>query len=465
MTDNTLKAALLPFYLALYDESFPRIRPGIDQFLKEVAGRLESNGVTIVKLPVCRVKEEFNRAVQKAESEEVHALITLHLAYSPSLEAVDALIKTDLPLIVMDTTPSYSFGPGTAPDEIMYNHGIHGVQDLCNLLVRNHKYFVIEAGHMDHSDIIDRITRHVRSAKMAKTMRNARTGLIGEPFTGMGDFAVKPEVLKKTIGTTIVRTSPAEMEKLLPDEEDPAIDRELKADAIRFDLKEINPELHRLSVRAGLALRKWVEDQQLTAFTINFSEITGTRGLPVMPFLEISKLISSGTGYAGEGDVLTASFTGALFSSFREVTFTEMFCPDWKNNAVFLSHMGEMNPGLSAQRPKLVNMEWKFTEAPSPVIPAGCYKEGRAVFANLAPAGNGVYSMILAPVTLLREPGNTRFAGNIRGWMRPDIPLKEFLQNFSRLGGTHHSALIYTEERDIIKTFGEMTGWEVHELA
>ena len=49
--------------------------------------------------------------------------------------------------------------------------------------------------------------------------------------------------------------------------------------------------------------------------------------------------------------------------------------------------------------------------------------------------------------------------------MRPDIPLKEFLQNFSRLGGTHHSALIYTEERNIIKTFGKITGWEVHGLA
>ncbi len=60
---------------------------------------------------------------------------------------------------------------------------------------------------------------------------------------------------------------------------------------------------------------------------------------------------------------------------------------------------------------------------------------------------------------------NTRFAGNIRGWRKPDIPLKEFLQNLSRIGGTHHSAPIYTEERNIIKIFGEMTGRGVHGLA
>jgi L-arabinose isomerase len=377
---------------------------------------------------------------------------------------VDALLKTKLPLIVMDTTPAFSFAPGQSPDEIMYNHGIHGVQDMCNLLVRNNRHFVIEAGHMDHSDIINRITRHVRSAKMAMAMRNARTGLIGRPFEGMGDFAVDPATLKETTGAAIIRANTTDIGKYMPDESDPSVERELEADAARFDTKETDPGLHRLSVRNGIALREWIKEQQLTAFTLNFSEITQNSGLSVMPFLEISKLLAGGTGYAGEGDVLTASFIGALFAGFREVTFTEMFCPDWEHNAVFLSHMGEMNVELTAGKPRLINMEWKFTSAPAPVLAAGCYKEGRALFANLAPTDEHAWSLILAPVTMLPESSDTRFAHNIRGWMRPDIPLADFLEAFSRLGGTHHSALIYTEEKDIIKIFGEMMGWDVHML-
>ncbi len=461
MNDHILKAALLPFYLELYDQSFPEIRPRIDGFLNEVAGRLESNGVSIVKLPVCRVHEEFSRAVQKAEAEAVDAIITLHLAYSPSLESVDALLNTNLPLIVMDTTPVFSFASGQYPAEIMYNHGIHGVQDMCNLLIRNKKHFVIEAGHMDHSDIINRITRHVRSAKMAMAMRNARTGLIGQPFEGMGDFAVDPETLNKTTGAEVIRANTTDIGKYMPDDADPSINRELEADAMHFDTNEADPSLHRLSVRNGLALRKWVKDNRLTAFTLNFSEITQNSGLSVMPFLEISKLLAGGTGYAGEGDVLTASFLGALFAGFREVTFTEMFCPDWEHQAVFLSHMGEMNIELTAGKPKLINMEWKFTTATAPVLAAGCYKEGRAIFANLAPIDGHSYSLILAPVSMLPEGTDSRFTHHIRGWMKPEMPLTDFLKAFSRLGGTHHSALIYTEEKDIIKTFGEMMGWEV----
>lgn len=56
------------------------------------------------------------------------------------------LADTRLPIIVCDTTPSYSYGPEQHPDELMYNHGIHGVQDMFNLLVRNGKPFTIEVG-------------------------------------------------------------------------------------------------------------------------------------------------------------------------------------------------------------------------------------------------------------------------------------------------------------------------------
>ncbi len=34
------------------------------------------------------------------------------------------------------------------------------------------------------------------------------------------------------------------------------------------------------------------------------------------------------------------------------------------------------------------------------------------------------------------------FAETLRGWIRPRIPVADFLESYSRLGGTHHSALL-----------------------
>ncbi len=56
---------------------------------------------------------------------------------------------------------------------------------------------MIEAGHWQESDVIDRTVARLHACKMFRTMRNSRVGIIGKPFDGMGDFAIDFAVLKK----------------------------------------------------------------------------------------------------------------------------------------------------------------------------------------------------------------------------------------------------------------------------
>jgi L-arabinose isomerase len=457
-----MKAALLPLYLELYDISFPEIRPRINLFVDKVEEALKTKGLEIIKLPVCRIKEEFEKAISKAEESGAYAIITLHLAYSPSLESAESLAKTDLPIIIMDTTPTYEFGPEQSSNEIMFNHGIHGVQDMCNLLLRNKKDFIIEAGYFEKSDFIERITDHVKSASMAYNMKNCRTGIIGNPFKSMGDFAVDPTHLKESIGVETISIKPQDVSDFLLNDKDPEIEEEIAKDKIRFDISEADPALHRQSVKTGLALRRLIKEKDLSAFTVNFLDITKAGGFPIMPFLEISKSMARGTGYAGEGDVLTASLISALFSVYDEVTFTEMFCPDWANNSIFMSHMGELNVNLSARKPKLLKTKWDFSDTAPSIVATGCLKKGKAVYVNLAPGADNTFSLILASVKLLPESDDTNFNDCVRGWMQSDIPLVHFLKKFSQLGGTHHSALVYNGNIDVISEFGKIMGWKVH---
>ena len=142
------KVGFLPLYLELYDISSPENRPHINEINLKIAEKLRDSGMELVCAPVCRVTEEFQSAVDDFEREDVCAVMTLHLAYSPSLQSIDALCRINVPIIVLDTTDAVQFDSMTDPAEIMYNHGIHGVQDMCNLLLRRGKKFFIEAGHL-----------------------------------------------------------------------------------------------------------------------------------------------------------------------------------------------------------------------------------------------------------------------------------------------------------------------------
>ncbi|OUS74995.1 hypothetical protein B1748_19645 [Paenibacillus sp. MY03] len=454
-----LKIGLLPLYVKLYDDIWPEARERVDAFYLTIAGELEKRGLEVEQAKACRISPEFAEAVRAFEQADVDAIVTLHLAYSPSLESADVLAATKLPLIVLDTTPTYDFGPSQHPDEILYNHGIHGVQDMCNLLVRNGKNFRIEAGHWSESDVLDRVADNAKAAKIAKKLRNAKVGSIGKSFDGMGDFRVPADELRRAIGIDAIFVDPLDSDNVFGPVSEERVDREMESNAMRFHAGKFDRETHRQSTKADLAVRDWIERNGLTAFTANFLEVTRASALPCMPFLEASKAMERGIGYAGEGDLLTAALVGALLSVYPDTSFAEMFCPDWKNNLIFLSHMGEMNLRVAAGKPELMEKDFPFTDAGNPVVAYGKFRGGQAVYVNLAPGRNKSYSLLLSPVEMVEGDGEDRMRDTIRGWFRPVIPVADFLTAYSELGGTHHGIVVYGDAIRVLERFGAIMGW------
>ncbi|MEN8255654.1 MAG: hypothetical protein ABFR33_09315, partial [Verrucomicrobiota bacterium] len=218
------------------------------------------------------------------------------------------------------------------------------------------------------------------------------------------------------------------------------------------------------SEAAGLAVRRWIEQEKLAAFTMNFGDIAGAPGLPVVPFLEASKAMARGIGYGGEGDVLTAAFCGALMQAAPETTFTEMFCPDWKGDRIFMSHMGEINADLTAGKPVLQQQPYPYSPAGEPVIATGCMQPGRAWLLSLAPGAEETYSLIAAEVEVCDTNGEEKINSGIRGWIRPQMPVSDFLKKYSLAGGTHHKVLCYHAERELFETFAETMNWKFVEI-
>lgn len=455
------KIGLLPLYLKLYDDTVPSMRPRVERFCAAIASALEQQGLHIDAAPICRVEPEFRAAIKHFEQEGVSAIVTLHLAYSPSLESAEALSGTKLPLILLDTTENFAFDNTVDANEILYNHGIHGVQDLSNLLRRHHKDYEIFAGHYEKSDVIARTARACRGAIMAKRMRVSRVGLVGGPFTGMGDFFVPFDELKRDIGIEVVSYDEREGERRIAAVTQTQINEEYARDEAFFAVDpSVTRPLYDRTARVNLALRKWRDEQNLNALTVNFLATENSNpALPVMPFTECSRSMTEGIGYAGEGDVLTAALVGALLSAFPETTFSEMFCPDWKGNSIFLSHMGEFNYRVCEGKPRLTEKDFPFTNAENPTVAYGTFRPGKAAYVNLAPGGDGKYTLICTEGEVLPVHGKNNMRESVNGWFRPSAPVADYLERFSRVGGTHHSALVYGACTQELSMFAHCMGF------
>lgn len=452
------RIGLLPLYLALYDRALPQCRPPMQAYAERARQALEAAGLEVSPAPICTVQAEFDAAVGAFEREGVDLLVTLHLAYSPSGESAPRLAQSPLPILMLDTTPDFDFGPHTDPAIIMGNHGIHGLQDLASVLRRMGKRYVIEAGHLERSDVVARVATWAQAAAAARRLRTARVGRIGAEFKGMHDFAVEEPVLQSKLGPVVRRAAPAALAPYVPAADSPEVRAILEADRRQFDVSRVDEPTHVDAIRAGCALREFVSRERLSAVTMNFESFTADCGVPTVPFLGASRLMAEGVGYAGENDVLTAALVGALAGPWRDTTFTEMFCPDWKGGSVFLSHMGEINFRLAARRPVLVANPYPWAKITPPAIVACSPRPGPAVFVNLVPGPQDAFSLILAPVEVLPEPPDSRYAGHIRAWIKPRMPVEQFLPAYSRHGGTHHAALLLGDRLDDLRRFATLAG-------
>jgi len=459
-------AGLLPFYLKLYDELLPDVRNGFDGFVKRIAVALEARGITVRAAPVCRIKDEFANAIRQFEQDGADCIVTLHLAYSPSLEAIEVFCQTRLPIVILDTTMDAEFGLNVSPKKIMFNHGVHGVMDFASMLCRRKRPFELVAGHDADPRTLDRAGDLVRAACGAKALRGSRILRVGAAFAGMGDFAVAEEVLASKLGISVRQIGLEALDAAVRKICDAEVAAEVAEDRKNFTC-DLAADVHERSVRVGLGLRKLLDAGGYSGFSVNFQAFDrADRPSNTMPFLEISKAMGRGIGYAGEGDVLTAALAGALARAFGAVTFTEIFCADWAGETLFLSHMGEISPTVAGGRPRVFSKPFFSGGSLDPAVLACAAQPGPAVFVNLAPGPDDSFSLIVAPVEVLPEDASLDPAMRdvVRIWVRPRGKVAPFLEAYSRAGGTHHSALVLGDRAEAVAAFGRLSGLEVVRL-
>ena len=457
-TDNKGKAVigLVPLYLKLYDDADPQFRKPMLPLIQKIKDTLEANGVKVVVSDVVTTHAGAREMARLFDHEDVDAVFTCHLTYSPSLLSSFQLGRTRKPLFILDTTPDRSFEK-MADSFLMNNHGIHGVMDLTSVLTADAISYTVLAGHCDSPAFEEKIKNALVLVRAIKEFKGQRIGITGKPFAMMGDFSVPFNKLESMYGIKVVNIPEREILESMTSVSESEVTEEAAKEKTKAVVEKTAARDYPDSVRVYLALKKIVSGKKLSAYTMNFLDFSSM----AVPFYAVNRLMADGLGYAGEGDVLTASLGRAMNALSGRAMFSEFFCPDWKRGLILMSHMGEIDPRFAVRGSKIVLKAKKALMNPEQSLyHRFSVNPGKTTFVNISKTKEKGFKLVTGILSIVKNRlydvlDCPQFV------VRPDLKLENFLETYAEAGGGHHIYLAAGDRTKEIAGFGRHLGMKV----
>jgi L-arabinose isomerase len=460
------RIGLLALTLELYEELAPGLREGREQWVREQILPALTPLAEVDFAGACYRREDVEDAIGQFEQDGLDGVLVMLLTYSPSQIALPSLRRTSLPILVWNTQELRAVTEAFASRQMTENHGVHGTQDLANVLVRGGVDFEYVTSHLSDSDPLAELQDFFQAAAAVHQLEQTTVGILGYPFPGMGDFAVDTTHMAATLGCDWKQLPMSaylqESRKAAPDR----VENLVQTYRNEYEVAEtISQEDLAAAARAEVGLRILARRHSLGAVTYQFQAFGDEPEAETVPFIGVSRAMSDGIGFGGEGDIVGAAGTTFLNVLRPPAGFSEIFTIDFDGNALLMSHMGEANPALqrSDRKPSMaVRSPITETKAGQLVLKVSP-EPGPATLFSLATGPDQTWRFVTSHVEILDfEPIDGLDVPHFK--LRPDGDVREFLTSYAKAGGPHHNAICPGDARRRIKMAARILGAEYVEV-
>ena len=461
------KVGLLALTLELYETLVPELRASREAWLRRaIMPALQPHAEVLFEAAVFR-RADIEAAVAQFEGSGMDAILVVLLTYSPSQLALPALQHTRLPIVIWNTQELLAVDESFTVGAMIDNHGVHGTQDLANVLTRASVRFHYVTGPTNDPQGLAELGDFFAAAAAVRQLRSARIGLLGYPFPGMGDFAVDTTQLTATLGCSWVNLTVEDYVKRAAAASATAVSSLVTDYRHSYDVAtDLTDTDLDATARAELALRGMVKDQRLDALTYQFMAFGDDERTSTQPFVAASRLMSEGVGFGGEGDLIAAAATTFLNWLKPPASFSEIFTMDISGESLFMSHMGEANVAMARRDRKV-----PLVARPTPITRTRdrqlalvtSFEPGPATFAALTLGPGAKWRIIAAPVTIEDfGPLPTFCVPHFK--IRPWRGVRKFLTEYAQAGGPHHNAVCFGDARQRLRFAAGLLGADYIEI-
>jgi L-arabinose isomerase len=459
------RIGLLGIMQELYDEMIPGITEHQGAYAKRVGDHLGDVAEVVFTRPA-RNQDDVEAVMRELRDQGVDGIAIVMLTYGPSMRTVRALIENPLPVLLANIQPEPSITAAWDMDDLTYNQGIHGAQDQANALLRTGVRYSVLTGDWQSPEFSAAFESWARAAHAITELRRTKIAQLGYAMTGTGDILYDPPALLRMLGPTVVNESLGDLHARMQEVGEAQIDEVIARHAEQFAVDpDLTREAHAYAVRMEVAIRGLLEEKGYRAYSAHFESVGRDGRFEQLPLLAASDLMADGFGYAAEGDMVTATLMCAGQTLIGNTNFSEMYAMDYELDSVLVSHMGEGNWKVArADRPvRLVDRELGIGGLGNPPTTVFSAEPGPATTANLVPLEGEAFRLLVGRGEALDTPELPAVEMPYFHF-RPQRGMREFLDDWLRLGGTHHFVVNLGDQVDRWRLFAEQLDLDYVEI-
>ncbi|MCD6346752.1 MAG: L-fucose/L-arabinose isomerase family protein, partial [Bacteroidales bacterium] len=413
-----------------------------------------------------RNRNDIEEIVAGFNADRLDGIMIVMLTYGPGMRIVRALQENNLPVLLTNTQPVPEVTNDWNMDDLTYNQGIHGAQDISNALMRTiGSGYAICTGYWKDPDFKDFVNDWSHAAMAASRMKGMKIAEIGK-MHDMGDTIADEAAFMRMLGPVVHKEYIGQVYRNMSAVTDDEIDKEVKFNFEKFKVDDDMPEKnHRYAVRMYLGFKKLLEEGGYSAFSAHFDVFKGDGRFEQIPMYAASRLMAEGYGYAAEGDTNTATMVAAGHLLADNAHFTEMYAMDFKLGSMLMSHMGEGNYNIARkdQAIRLANRVLGIGDLDNPPTCVFQAEPGEATFVSLVSVEGEYFRLVVAHGEIL-DTKPIPFIEMPYFHFKPDSGLNECNNEWLRAGGTHHQTLHLGDTRRKWEMLCDITGMEYIEV-
>jgi L-arabinose isomerase len=463
-TDPLKIGVLLPV-ADLYHRLWPDIDQALEALGAQVAHRFRGAGLDVFCSPPVSAGQQVETACGDLAGKGVDLLLVALGPYCPSGVLASAVVESHLPVLLWPMQSLRGLEPHTYDAEVVkLNHGVHGVQDLANVLGKTAKPFGVIHGHYEQPDFAARLQPWVQAGRIIRAMQNANPVQVGGHFEQMFDLQIGHDRFIRHLGIIPEVVPACEFADLLaevPPEEAAECCRRHR-DAFEIDA-HVYADLLAKTGRGEAALRAVLEHADSRACGLNFLELCNEERVADGLHVAASMLMNEGLGYAGEGDWVTAVLVRGMQQGFGVASFSEIFSIGYDDNRLLLKHWGEGNFAMARTRPRLLASRFTDRCAAEFAIVDFEFAPGPATLVNLNSTAEGQGQ--LASIGGRIEEDHLPQLDGPRAVFKPDrADVSDLLTEYAYAGGSHHLALVPGAPVEVLEKVCRLAGWVYQRL-